>query len=472
VYEFVNKAIYSWPSDAKGAYVCFLSNPQNLDISHLIGRPEISPFAQALKSASHMLVVLNNRCSIYSRLWCVYEAFLAYKWDKPITAAKSVHPTAVAQNCCIICIYVACSSAGLLLPLELLGDLQIPSQIAFAMFFLLSLGLLGSRVRRLSAIHAAVVACAAIFAGLNFAVGISYGAFGFYAVQDFLLGLGLVAALEVDRQNSLQASKRTEELRHGFTSCRNAQCSAESDAGLIWSEIHSSGLEEEIEYTVGVLRSMNVSTRELRTTMESTGPLGDASHWNRTMVVSSFLAFWGFSYIRLLAYGHELPELDDSNYWSVVRKPRVDQSVTLSLEKPEPAREDAPDTGTDTGTNLAVAAVALLELVSSSKQAQQIFAQDSGQDEGESGAAGSTLHVPMDEAIFRASDQTQEGQGACLEDAKSGTIAAKTAKEEPPAPSDKDQEECQRGSPKAHDAEVSVDAGHRPTQPGSGSQDQ
>ena len=318
VYEFVNKAIYSWPSDAKGAYVCFLSNPQNLDISHLIGRPEISPFAQALKSASHMLVVLNNRCSIYSRLWCVYEAFLAYKWDKPITAAKSVHPTAVAQNCCIICIYVACSSAGLLLPLELLGDLQIPSQIAFAMFFLLSLGLLGSRVRRLSAIHAAVVACAAIFAGLNFAVGISYGAFGFYAVQDFLLGLGLVAALEVDRQNSLQASKRTEELRHGFTSCRNAQCSAESDAGLIWSEIHSSGLEEEIEYTVGVLRSMNVSTRELRTTMESTGPLGDASHWNRTMVVSSFLAFWGFSYIRLLAYGHELPELDDSNYWLVV----------------------------------------------------------------------------------------------------------------------------------------------------------
>ena len=69
IYEFVDKAIHCWPLHATGAYVCFLSNPQNLDISHLIARPESSPFAQALKCASSMLVVSNAKASIYSRLW-------------------------------------------------------------------------------------------------------------------------------------------------------------------------------------------------------------------------------------------------------------------------------------------------------------------------------------------------------------------------------------------------------------------
>ncbi|CAJ1384843.1 unnamed protein product, partial [Effrenium voratum] len=54
VYEFIDKVERSWPRGAKAAYVCFLSNPQNLDISSLLTSPSASPFALALESASTM----------------------------------------------------------------------------------------------------------------------------------------------------------------------------------------------------------------------------------------------------------------------------------------------------------------------------------------------------------------------------------------------------------------------------------
>ncbi|CAE8586127.1 unnamed protein product [Polarella glacialis] len=77
IFEFIDKAVNSWPVGKKGAYVCILSNPQNLDIAALIEVPRESPFAKCLDSATHMLVVPNRSTSIYSRLWCVYEAWLA-----------------------------------------------------------------------------------------------------------------------------------------------------------------------------------------------------------------------------------------------------------------------------------------------------------------------------------------------------------------------------------------------------------
>merc|ERR1712232_1378363 len=73
VYEFIDKVVNSWPSGARHAYCCMLSNPQNLDITNLISSPVDSPFARAMKSASRMLVVPNNVGSIYSRKWCSYE---------------------------------------------------------------------------------------------------------------------------------------------------------------------------------------------------------------------------------------------------------------------------------------------------------------------------------------------------------------------------------------------------------------
>ena len=99
IYEFVDRVVQSWPRGGRAAYVCFLSNPQNMDIADLISTPEESPFAKALDSCRHVLAVPNRRCSIYSRLWCVYEAFLAYSWNKPITNATSSEAHICVHSC-------------------------------------------------------------------------------------------------------------------------------------------------------------------------------------------------------------------------------------------------------------------------------------------------------------------------------------------------------------------------------------
>lgn len=102
VFEFCTRVRSTWPPKAKHMYVCFLSNPQNSDISALLeGDVLNSPFVQALDSATHMVVVPNHKVSIYSRLWCVLEAFIAFKAvEQPqrnfsIMLPKPVHPVMV-----------------------------------------------------------------------------------------------------------------------------------------------------------------------------------------------------------------------------------------------------------------------------------------------------------------------------------------------------------------------------------------
>eukprot|EP00928_Gymnodinium_smaydae_P033564 TRINITY_DN24009_c0_g1_i2.p1 TRINITY_DN24009_c0_g1~~TRINITY_DN24009_c0_g1_i2.p1 ORF type:complete len:393 (-),score=15.56 TRINITY_DN24009_c0_g1_i2:575-1753(-) len=78
VFEFSNKVRQLWPWDARHLYCCSLSNPQNGDVGLLLGGdPMRSPFAKALASAKYVLVIPNQRQSLYCRLWCVFEAHLA-----------------------------------------------------------------------------------------------------------------------------------------------------------------------------------------------------------------------------------------------------------------------------------------------------------------------------------------------------------------------------------------------------------
>ena len=96
IYEFIDKVLNSWPSGTKHAYCCMLSNPQTLDIGDMLTCPSTSPFAQALSSATNVLVVPNRIRSVYDRAWCTYEAYLAYKWGKTLTVATSpIAPNAI-----------------------------------------------------------------------------------------------------------------------------------------------------------------------------------------------------------------------------------------------------------------------------------------------------------------------------------------------------------------------------------------
>ncbi|CAJ1379016.1 unnamed protein product [Effrenium voratum] len=75
----------AWPQlyQRRNLYCCLLSNPQNLDLDEFIGGHLFeSAFALALLKASHLLVVPNPSTGVYSRLWCVYEAYLGAKWNK------------------------------------------------------------------------------------------------------------------------------------------------------------------------------------------------------------------------------------------------------------------------------------------------------------------------------------------------------------------------------------------------------
>jgi len=84
VFEFTRKVRVGF-KHGNFMYVCFLSNPQNLDINALVSVPlEKTPFAQALKSAHTLLVIPTFKTGIYTRLWCVYEANLAITWGKQI----------------------------------------------------------------------------------------------------------------------------------------------------------------------------------------------------------------------------------------------------------------------------------------------------------------------------------------------------------------------------------------------------
>ena len=81
VYEFIDHALAAWPDECEGAYICTLSNPQNLDIGTLLGKdPHESPFYRVLHAEPRprMLMLANRYTPIHKRLWCVYEAFLAH----------------------------------------------------------------------------------------------------------------------------------------------------------------------------------------------------------------------------------------------------------------------------------------------------------------------------------------------------------------------------------------------------------
>lgn len=80
LYEFYRYLTRQWPSERVAAYICFLANPQNINPALFLGdAPDLSPFARALNGNGMRLciIVANSTVPLHSRLWCVYEAFIA-----------------------------------------------------------------------------------------------------------------------------------------------------------------------------------------------------------------------------------------------------------------------------------------------------------------------------------------------------------------------------------------------------------
>ena len=75
----IDNALKAWPDRCKGAYICCLSNPQNLDISEVLNHADGSPFERILCSdeVAAFVMLANANTPIHSRLWCILEAFVA-----------------------------------------------------------------------------------------------------------------------------------------------------------------------------------------------------------------------------------------------------------------------------------------------------------------------------------------------------------------------------------------------------------
>ena len=80
VYELGRNVLASWPDECEGAYLCCLSNPQNLDISSVLNHADGSPFERVLGATPRpkaMIMLANRNTPIHTRLWCVLEAHIA-----------------------------------------------------------------------------------------------------------------------------------------------------------------------------------------------------------------------------------------------------------------------------------------------------------------------------------------------------------------------------------------------------------
>lgn len=223
VYEFIDKVLGSWPWSARHAWICTLSMPQHLDISGLISSPSKSPFAKALERATDILVVPNRRSSIYTRLWCVYEAFLAQQQGKTLRTAVRTDRRGMAAS--VGAVFGMCG-VGILWGWVASPDEATHDRLNAAVWFCLASSLLvgGAQVTR--AIHWT----GAVLAGYNL----------MHPDIHKLHDIAYLVAAEIDGVRLAAYKEAAASLTHQLKgSVTSAKCSEYADEVAIWLEIGS-----------------------------------------------------------------------------------------------------------------------------------------------------------------------------------------------------------------------------------------
>lgn len=303
--------------------MCFLSNPQNLDISALIANPSESPFAKCLESASYMLVVPNHASSIYSRLWCVYEAWLAYKKDHIILTAQYTIPWRDYGTLVWVVVFALVGFAigfsdttGIRLPFlgtvvtalltRVLDGVEGPDKPwcpAFPLWYILNV---------IGSFFAGIVPSAVIANWVKSQNGNNTD--GDISWQDnaaFAMGFTFIAyfiASEIDRECAARAKSEAFELRYKFTSVQNAACSNPSDSVSIKNEVEHDLAQ--VDEAIEVLLAAGMSTSMLRSAFSDGVDIsraGTISYANLTICI-------GF-YIGLQVLFFSLPHGEDVGFY-------------------------------------------------------------------------------------------------------------------------------------------------------------
>jgi len=269
-YEFLTKVLHSWPRHATAAYVCFLSNPQNLDIGNLIRTPSSSPFAMALSASPTMLVVPNESVSIYARLWCAYEAYLACSQDKHIfTAVNPVLGHALCRASMLIPYMLLAGATEVMLHPWVKEAISLDEHRLFCLMagtlFLLVCFSMGDSLMTMLTIWG----CAAVF---PFAL-----AYELHEAKDgdqlrFWITLVnqnvLILAAELGRYFDREASIEIRNLKHGFNGrIQEATCSRAADDKAIRDDIEKDvgpSIWQHVDSAIEVLFSAGKSTPDYR----------------------------------------------------------------------------------------------------------------------------------------------------------------------------------------------------------------
>jgi len=317
IYECIDKVLNSWPRRARHAYCCMLSNPQNLDIGDLLSSPRESPFAHALMSARYVLVVPNHKCSIYSRIWCVYEAFIAYSESKFIFIATHPLKGVWTRGVLLLALSLlaASGSGALFAQVEVnefgilvggtIGDmptlllpavLELPPLVCMVLHSCLRPSRAMQVLAHATAVFCGVNAgCLCYIAAVLVARNGLYGNFTSVYVGLALRSLGLCVAAalaEADRLWGLQSMEEATQLRWHFTGeLRDAQSSVDSDKEKILRELEASGQEQHVNRAIDVLLASGVSTPTLQAAAERAGVLEQAGYWNLG-IVSVIWVMW------------------------------------------------------------------------------------------------------------------------------------------------------------------------------------
>eukprot|EP00438_Fugacium_kawagutii_P022950 Skav226787 [mRNA] locus=scaffold8:351188:352309:- [translate_table: standard] len=263
-----------FPQDA-GAYICFLSNPQNLDIGAMLSTIETSPFHIALQNMSSsdgkVIMLATENAAIHTRLWCVFEAHSAM--ERGIAIDVTGDPRNLARQrsslqqeedqlrkqfhimCVLSCGIFLCSNHRLTRFLSGQGCITVEEDFHHGMAHLTD-GLAGRKTR--ATCHGCSVRTVVFW---FFLFGLGAGIWWlFLSYLDrlpnrfvtgipalFLFHFCLIGGYWKIRVRRLRSLAR----KGAFLSVRDAQCSSPEDAEKIRAVI--AGKEDKIDATIGTL---------------------------------------------------------------------------------------------------------------------------------------------------------------------------------------------------------------------------
>lgn len=309
IFEFGNGVRSAWPGGhgLTNLYCCLLANPQNLDLEVFLNvDPLMNPFAQALQRASHILVIPNSKISIYSRLWCVYEAYLGTTMEKVCLMPATPHARRQGYSCAKVllvpfilglltsllwryAVYPKYGPHGVLkvtfscLAISIIAALwaMLPPQMERCMVFAKSLHAVGLFL-------ATSVSLPWWEVPYDYESGSAAFLHYFIPCALFILNMMCLVHLEMQVLEFKQLAEQAQNL--SCQTVQEAQCSNRFDEERIRRAI--SGFEDDVDITVRVLMLAGAYTPSLRRAYDAGEDIRGAGILNLTWKVSIGASLW------------------------------------------------------------------------------------------------------------------------------------------------------------------------------------